>query len=285
MSGANGRLAGKVAVITGGASGMGLATVRRFVGEGARVVVGDLQAEPGAALARELGPDVTFQLTDVSREADVAALVERAVAEYGRLDCMFNNAGYGGVGGTVTEIDLGDAYRRAVDVLFTGVLAGIKHAARVMQAQGSGSIINTASVAGLRAGYGPHVYSAMKSAVLSITRSAAVELGEFGIRVNAICPGFIATAIFANARNWNYATKMRFSAELEALEGTASPIRRVGRGQDIADMALFLASDESTFVTGQQHVVDGGLTAGAPREPGRRSAVEELADRIESGSE
>lgn len=250
MSGANGRLAGKVAVITGGASGMGLATVRRFVGEGARVVVGDLQAEPGAALARELGPDVTFQLTDVSREADVAALVERAV-----------------------------------DVLFTGVLAGIKHAARVMQAQGSGSIINTASVAGLRAGYGPHVYSAMKSAVLSITRSAAVELGEFGIRVNAICPGFIATAIFANARNWNYATKMRFSAELEALDATASPIRRVGRGQDIADMALFLASDESTFVTGQQHVVDGGLTAGAPREPGRRSAVEDLADRIESGSE
>lgn len=277
----SGRLAGKVAVVTGGVSGMGLATVRRFVEEGAAVVVGDVQVEPGAALERELAGRVRFQRTDVSKEADVAALVDRAVGEFGRLDCMFNNAGYGGVAGDLVDTDLGDAYRRTVDVLFTGVLAGVKHAARVMKPQRSGSIINTASVAGLRGGWGPHVYSAMKAAVLSLSRSAALELGEHGIRVNAICPGFIATAIFANARNWNYETKMKFAAELEQLP-TQSAVRRVGRGRDIADMALFLASDESTFVTGQQMVVDGGLTAGQPRDPARRSPLEALAERFES---
>jgi NAD(P)-dependent dehydrogenase (short-subunit alcohol dehydrogenase family) len=220
----------------------------------------------------------------VAREADVAALVDRAVREFGRLDCMFNNAGYGGVAGDLVDLDLGDAYRRTIDVLFTGVLAGVKHAARVMKPQGSGSIVNTASVAGLRGGWGPHVYSAMKSAVVSLSRSAALELGEFGIRVNAICPGFIATAIFANARNWNYETKMKFAAALEEMP-SQNPVRRAGRGRDIADMALFLASDESTFVTGQQMVVDGGLTAGTPRDPTRRSPFEDVAARIEAGLE
>jgi len=278
----SGRLDNKVAIVTGGVSGMGLATVRRFLEEGAAVVVGDVQVEPGVQLARELGPRFRFQRTDVAKESDVAALVDRAVRDFGRLDCMFNNAGFGGVAGELVDTDLGDAYRRTVDVLFTGVLAGIKHAARAMTAQRAGSIINTASVAGLRAGWGPHVYSAMKSAVLSISRSAALELGEFGIRVNAICPGFIATPIFAGARNWNYETRMKFAAELETTPATVTPIRRAGRGQDIADMALFLASDESTFVTGQQMVVDGGLTAGAVRDPSRRSAIQDLAERIES---
>ncbi|HET6472740.1 MAG TPA: SDR family NAD(P)-dependent oxidoreductase, partial [Pseudomonadales bacterium] len=167
----HGRLHGKVAVITGGASGMGLATVKRFVDEGARVVIGDLQGEPGTRLARELGADVRFRLTDVSREADVEALVGLAVDEFGRLDCMFNNAGFGGVAGELVDLDLGAAYRNTVDVLFTGVLAGVKHAARAMKRAGGGSIINTASVAGLRGGYGPHVYSAMKAAVVSLSRS------------------------------------------------------------------------------------------------------------------
>ncbi|MFU8814621.1 MAG: SDR family NAD(P)-dependent oxidoreductase [Pseudomonadales bacterium] len=278
------RLEGKVAVITGGVSGMGLATVRRFVAEGARVVIGDMQGEPGERLARELGDAVCFQLTDVSRERDVEALAQRAVNEFGRLDCMFNNAGYGGIGGDITDLDLGDGYRRTVDVLFTGVVSGTKHAARVMKAQGSGgSIINTASVAGLRAGYGGHIYSAMKSAVISVSRSAAVELGEFGVRVNAICPGFIATAIFAGQRNWSYETRMQFAAELEQTETVTTPIRRAGRGNDIAEMALYLASDASTFVTGQQFVVDGGLTAGAVRDPNRRSNIQILAERIEGG--
>ena len=277
----NGRLDGKVTVITGGASGMGLATVKRFVDEGARVVIGDLQGEPGARLARELGDSVRFRLTDVSREADVEALVRFAVDEFGRLDCMFNNAGFGGIAGELVDLDLGAAYRNTVDVLFTGVLAGVKHAARAMKRNGGGSIINTASVAGLRGGYGPHVYSAMKSAVVSLSRSAALELGEHGIRVNAICPGFIATAIFAGQRNWSYETRQRFIGELERFPAT-TPIRRAGLGPDIAAMALYLASDESTFVTGQQFVVDGGLMAGNPPDPTRRSGIQELADRFES---
>jgi len=277
-----GRLNGKVAIVTGGVSGMGLATVRRFVDEGARVIIGDLQGEPGSRLARELGDAVRFQLTDVSREADVEALVARAVEEFGQLDCMFNNAGFGGVGGELVDLELTDTYRNTIDGLFTGVLAGTKHAARVMTTRGVGSIINTASVAGLRGGYGPHVYSAMKAAVLSLSRTAAIELGAHGIRVNAICPGFIATAIFAGARNWSYETRQRFIGELEKFPTTATPIKRAGVGADIAAMALYLASDESSFVTGQQFVIDGGLLAGNPPDPTRRSGIQDLADRIES---
>jgi NAD(P)-dependent dehydrogenase (short-subunit alcohol dehydrogenase family) len=276
-----GRLGGKVAIVTGGASGMGLATVKRFVDEGACVVVGDVQREPGARLARELGDRARFRSTDVARESDVEALVAFALDEFGRLDCMFNNAGFGGVAGELVDLDLGDAYRNTIDVLFTGVLAGVKHAARVMKRRGAGSIINTASVAGLRGGYGPHVYSAMKSAVVSLSRTAALELGANGIRVNAICPGFIATAIFAGQRNWSYETRQRFVGELENFP-TTTPIRRAGLGPDIAAMALYLASDESAFVTGQQFVVDGGLMAGNPPDPSRRSDIQELADRIES---
>jgi NAD(P)-dependent dehydrogenase (short-subunit alcohol dehydrogenase family) len=277
------RLEGKVAVITGGVSGMGLATVRRFADEGARVVVGDLQGEPGERLAQELGEAACFQLTDVSKERDVEALVQRAVDQFGRIDCMFNNAGYGGIAGEIIELDLGEAYRRTIDVLFTGVLCGIKHAARAMKAQGSGgSIINTASVAGLRAGFGPHVYSAMKSAVISLSRSAAIELGSYGVRVNAICPGFIATPIFAGERNWNYDTRMKFAAELEQTARPTTAIARVGRGSDIAGMALYLASDDSAFVTGQHFVVDGGLTAGTVRDPNQPNSIGALAERIES---
>ena len=276
-----GRLDGKVTIVTGGASGMGLATVRKFVAEGARVVIGDVQGDPGAQLERELGDAVRFQMTDVSREADVEALVTRAIEEFGHLDCIFNNAGFGGIAGEMADLDFGDAYRHTIDVLFTGVAAGTKHAARAMKARG-GSIINTASVAGLRGGYGPHVYSAMKAAVLSLSRTSALELGAHGIRVNAICPGFIATAIFAGARNWSYETRQRFIGELEKFPTTMTPIRRAGLGADIAAMATYLASDESTFVTGQQFVVDGGLMAGNPPDPTRRSGIQELADRMES---
>jgi NAD(P)-dependent dehydrogenase (short-subunit alcohol dehydrogenase family) len=280
------RLEGKVAVVTGGVSGMGLATVRRFVEEGARVVIGDLQGEPGEQVAREMGDAICFQLTDVSREADVAALVERAVSTFGRIDCMFNNAGYGGIAGEICDIELGEAYRRTVDVLFTGVLAGIKHAVRAMKAQGTGgSIINTASVAGLRGGFGPHVYSAMKSAVISVTRSAAIEVGQHGIRVNAICPGFIATPIFAGQRNWNYETRMKFAAALAETATPTTAIRRAGQGSDIAAMALYLASDDSAFVTGQQFVVDGGLTAGTLRDPNQPNSILALAERFEGEAE
>ncbi|XOV87776.1 MAG: SDR family NAD(P)-dependent oxidoreductase [Pseudomonadota bacterium] len=278
-----GRLEGKVAVITGGASGMGLATVRRFVDEGAHVVIGDIQDEGGEAIARELGDRVRYQRCDVSHEEEVAALVACATASFGRLDCIFNNAGFGGVGGELDQLELGERYRHTVDVLFTGVLAGIKHGSAAMKESGGGSIINTASVAGLRGGWGPHVYSAMKAAVINLSKSAALELGEYGIRVNAICPGFIATAIFAGAANMNWQQRMQFIAALEENDVASTPIQRPGRGKDIADMALFLASDESTFITGQRFVVDGGLTAGTRRErqPGEPSRFQQIIDRIQ----
>lgn len=280
-----GRLENKVAVITGGVSGMGLATVKRFRDEGAQVVIADVQDEPGVRLAEELGDGVRYCHTDVSRESEIEALVDYTMNQFGHLDCMFNNAGFGGVGGDVGELDLGERYQHTVDVLFTGVLAGIKHASRVMKEQGGGSIINTASVAGLRGGWGGHVYSAMKAAVINLTRSVALELGPEGIRVNAICPGFIATAIFAGQRNMNYEQKMQFIKELEQMETVTTPIQRAGLGSDIASMALHLASDESMFITGQHFVVDGGLTAGNRRVATGPSRFQEIADRIETQSE
>lgn len=280
-----GRLENKVAVITGGVSGMGLATVKRFRDEGAQVVIADVQDEPGVRLAEELGDGVRYCHTDVSRESEIEALVDYTMNQFGHLDCMFNNAGFGGVGGDVGELDLGERYQHTVDVLFTGVLAGIKHASRVMKEQGGGSIINTASVAGLRGGWGGHVYSAMKAAVINLTRSVALELGPEGIRVNAICPGFIATAIFAGQRNMNYEQKMQFIKELEQMETVTTPIQRAGLGSDIASMALHLASDESMFITGQHFVVDGGLTAGNRRVAAGPSRFQEIADRIETQSE
>ncbi len=280
------RLEGKVAVITGGASGMGLATVRRFIDEGASVVLADVQHEAGTRLEEELGASVCYQPTDVSKESDVEAAVDRAVSEFGRLDCMFNNAGFGGVGGELELLELEEHYRYTVDVLFTGVLSGIKHASRVMKTQGDGgSIISTASVAGLRGGWGPHVYSAMKAAVINLSTSTALELGPEDIRVNAICPGFIATAIFAGQANMNWDQRMQFIAELEKTEGMTTPIQRAGRGKDIADMALFLASDESTFITGQAFAVDGGLTAGTGRlmDGNQGRGFQELVERIQGG--
>src|SRR5262245_54213103 len=180
------RLHGKVAVITGGASGMGRATVQKFVSEGARVVIADLQEDKGRALVAELGAAVTtFVTTDVCREDDVKKMVGTALESFGRLDCLFNNAGFAGVTGEIQETNMGEPYRRTVDAMLTGPILGMKHAAPVMREQRSGVIISTASIAGLKAGYGPHVYTAVKSAVINLTRSVALELGPFNVRVNA----------------------------------------------------------------------------------------------------
>src|SRR6185312_17405866 len=184
-----GQLDGKVAVITGGASGIGEGTVRLFVEQGARVVIADIQDERGSQLAEDLGPSTTYHRTDVSQEEQVKAAVGKAVDKWGRLDVMFNNAGFGGVSGPVELTDM-DAYDQTMAVLLRGVFVGIKHAAAVMKQQRAGSIISTASVAGIQAGMGPVVYSAAKAAVMHLTRVVSVELGEFGVRANAICPGF-----------------------------------------------------------------------------------------------
>jgi NAD(P)-dependent dehydrogenase (short-subunit alcohol dehydrogenase family) len=250
-----------VAVITGGASGIGEATVRLFVEEGAAVTIADLQDDRGRQLATELGPRAVYRHTDVSVEADVQATVEETVARSGRLDCLFNNAGAAGVGGPIAEIPVA-GFDATIGVLLRGVFLGMKHAAAAMTRQGAGSIISTASVAGLGAGLGPHVYSAAKAAVIHLTRSVAMELGEHGVRVNCICPGGIATPIFGKAFGMDADAADQAVTVMKSALSQLQPIRRSGLPDDIAQAALWLASDDSTFVNGHALVVDGGLTGG-----------------------
>jgi len=252
-------LNGKVAVVTGGASGIGEATVRLFVSEGAKVVIADMQRERGEALARELGEVAVFVPCEVRQEAQVQAAVDAAVSQWGRLDCMFNNAGFGGALGRIEDVPA-DEFDMTFDVLVKGVFLGMKHAAPVMKAQGGGSIINTGSIAGVIAGRGPLVYSAAKAAVIHLTKVAAMPMAEDNIRVNAICPGFIPTPLSTNT----VGRPERLTEEQVAAYAERQPIPRPGRSDDIAQMALFLASNRSTFVTGQAMVVDGGAATGFP---------------------
>ena len=256
----SGRLAGKVAVITGGASGMGLGTVERFLAEGASVVVADLNVAKGEALlaARAQAGEsarVRFVRADVSEERDVAALVQGALDAFGQLDVMFNNAGIGGAFGPLTETET-DAWDETFAVDVRSVFLGIKHAARAMIAAGAGgSIINTASVAGLNAGGGAQAYSAAKAAVINLTQSAAVEFAPHRIRVNAICPGVIYTPLMHGGKE----------ADADAWVKEIQPWPERGEPQHIAGAALFLACEDSRFVTGTHLLVDGGLMAAGPR--------------------
>lgn len=254
-----GRLDGKVSVITGGASGIGEGTVRLFAAEGANVVIADVQDARGEKLAEELGPTTTYLHTDVTSEDAVAGAIDLAIRKWGRLDAMFNNAGIVGVSGPIEDTDMA-AFDRSIAVLFRGVFIGVKHAARVMKAQGGGSIINTASVAGIGAVFGPHAYSACKAAVIQLSKTTAVELGPFNVRVNAICPGGIATPIFGKAMGLEgEAADASVPGMATALAGS-QPIKRAGQPNDIAEAALWLASDASSFVTGHALVVDGAIT-------------------------
>lgn len=258
--GGRGLLDGRVALITGGASGIGRATAMRFCAEGARVVVADVNPASGEAVladaaAAGYGEAMRFVRVDVAEEADVAAAVDDAVAGFGRLDCVFNNAGVGGAFGPITDLEVDD-WDYTFDVLTRGVFLGIKHGARAMKAQGTGgSIINTASMAALNGGGGPQAYSAAKAGVVNLTYSTAVELAPHRIRVNAICPGVILTPLLHQGRE----EQMR-----ERIQ-TVQPWPEHGRPEHIAGVATFLAGDDSAFITGQALVVDGGLTAAGPQ--------------------
>ena len=256
------RLDGKVAIITGGASGIGEGAVRLFAEEGARVVVADIQDDRGRALVEAIGGDTSYVHANVGRETEVRGAVEHAVDRFGRLDAIFNNAGFGGVMEPIVDVDEA-AYDETMDGLLKGVFFGIKHAARAMQAQGGGgAIVNTASVAGISAGNGPSVYSVAKGAVVHLTRVAAYELGGHNIRVNCICPGGIATPIFAKSMGLSAEEADRTIEPMAEVLGQAQPIARSGRPADIAHAALWLCSDDASFVTGHPLVVDGGLTLG-----------------------
>ncbi|HTX51216.1 MAG TPA: glucose 1-dehydrogenase [Caulobacteraceae bacterium] len=260
-----GRLDGKVAVITGAASGMGKAASLLFAREGARVVLADLNVAGGeavAAEASEAGQPCVFQRTDVSAEADVQALVARALSEFGRLDVMFNNAGIGGAIGSLEGISVED-WDRTQAVCLRGVFLGIKHSVAPMRAQGGGAIVSTASIAGLDGYAGLHAYCAAKAGVVNLTRSAALEFAHEKIRVNCIAPGGVSTPILSLGGGG-------FNKEAtDAALVNAQPLPLAGQPEDIAEAALFLASDAARFVTGHCLVVDGGATAGqvqtAPR--------------------
>ncbi len=259
------RLDGKVAVITGGASGIGAATATLFVREGARVLIADLQDAAAEAFAESLGPNATSIRANVAVEADVAAAIRAAVEKWGRLDILYNNAGFGGAMGPIEETSVED-YDLTMNVLLKSVFLGIKHASPIMKAQGSGSIVNTASVCAFEAGIGNQLYSVAKAGVVMMTKAAALEMAEFDVRVNAVCPGYIATPLAAG-RPVSTSDPERVELALSRLRENNSdnqPIARSGEPEDIANMVLFLASDESRWVTGQAMVVDGGLLAGRP---------------------
>jgi NAD(P)-dependent dehydrogenase (short-subunit alcohol dehydrogenase family) len=257
------RLDGKVAVITGGASGIGAAAVRLFIQEGARVIIADMQEDKGLQLAEELDDNAVFIRTDVSQAEAVKAAVDLAVSQFGRLDALFNNAGIPGPGDAIADIDP-DAWDQSQAVLLRGVFLGIKYAAPVMMKQRTGSIINTASVAGIGGGYAGHAYSAAKAGVMGLTRSTALELGAYNVRVNAICPGGIATPIFGVSLGMERAGADQTTESIKQVLAASQVIPRAGLPDDIAQAALWLASDDSTFVSGHSLVVDGGATVGIP---------------------
>jgi NAD(P)-dependent dehydrogenase (short-subunit alcohol dehydrogenase family) len=258
-----GRLHDKVAIITGATSGIGEETARRFVAEGAKVLISGRNSEKGEALKRELGDSAIFYAADVTREADIATLVDVTMEHYGQLDCLFNNAG-GPDRGTLTTITESD-FDYSLRLLLGSVVFGIKHAARVMCPRAQGSIINNASIAAHRAGQGGYLYSAAKTAVSHVTRLAGLELGANGVRVNAISPGAIVTPIFwggsARAQTLKVDENKIKKDKLERNLARATPMPRAGYPDDIASAAVFLASDDASFVNCHDLVVDGGRIA------------------------
>jgi len=256
-----GQLDGKVAVITGGCSGIGLGTVELFLAEGAQVVVGDIQDEKGAALEQRFSGRLAYVHCDVTAEADIAKTIQTAASAFGGLDILFNNAGAGGAGGELTDMTV-EAWDATMNLLLRSVMLGMKHATPLMKARGGGAIVNTASVAGLEAGWGPIAYSTAKAAVIHLTRVSAAQLSPQKIRVNAICPGLIATSIFGASMGLPRAVADQMAARIAESAYKMQPTPKGGAPEDIARAALYLASDASAFVTGTHLVVDGGLTIG-----------------------
>jgi NAD(P)-dependent dehydrogenase (short-subunit alcohol dehydrogenase family) len=256
-------LIGKVAIVTGGASGIGAGIVEKFLAEGARVVIADVERDRGETLAAQLGGDVAFMSTDVSKPEQVGALVAHTVESFGRLDVMVNNAGVSSkMHRSFLDDDLAD-FQRVMSVNVLGVMAGTRDAARQMATSGGGSIINLSSIGGIQAGGGVMTYRASKAAVIMFTQSSAIELAHFDIRVNAIAPGSIPTPILASSTSGKTQEELeRFEQKLRAQMRADRPLQREGTPEDVAEAALYLAGDRSRYVTGTVMRVDGGTAAG-----------------------
>lgn len=256
-----GRLNGKVALITGGASGIGLGAVELFVAEGAKVVAADIQDEKGAMLEKRFPGQVAYAHCDVTSEAEIEAALQKAKTEFGGLDILFNNAGISDRMTSIGEITA-DGWSWIFDILVRGPALGMKHAVPLMLERGGGSIINTASIAGLQAGFGPIAYSTAKAGVIHMSRVAAAQLSPQKIRVNAICPGLIATSIFGASFGLPREVADQMAARVAENAAAAQPVPKAGLPDDIAQAALYLASDAAAFVSGTHIVVDGGITVG-----------------------
>lgn len=273
-------LRGKIAVITGAVSGIGLASVETFVEQGARVIGCDLQDEKGAALEKRLGLDKFRYLhCDVTNDDDLDAAMSAATETFGGLDILFNNAGVGGTMATLETLEP-DGYDETMAVLLRAPIMATKRAIPLMKARGGGSIINTSSVSAKGAGYAPLVYSVAKAAVAHFSKLTAAELGKYSIRSNAILPGFIATSIFGSALGMDRKQADDIAAMLAQARGDMQPLGRAGRGQDVASLAAFLASDAADFITGGEFVVDGGITSGMPHswQEGNAGPLEQIIE-------
>lgn len=266
------RLQNKIALITGAASGIGLATVERFLAEGALVLAVDIQDEKGAGLEARFPGRLVYQHCDVTEDAAVAAAVARCVQAFGGLDILFNNAGAGGAMQGIAELSI-EGFDRTIALLLRSVVSGTRHAIAPMLARGGGAIVNTASIAAFAHGAAPISYSVAKAGVLHFTKLAAAELGPKNIRVNAVAPGLIATSIFGASLGMERPQADQLAAMIAAKAAAAQPIAKPGLPEDVANAVLFLASDEAAFVTGAHLLVDGGFTTGPryawdPAEPG-----------------
>lgn len=279
-------LAGKVAIITGAASGLGRGSAELFVEEGAKVVIADLNEDRGASLSATLGAAARFKRADVSKREDVQALVEFAVAQFGGLHIMFNNAGVSDLSyGRLLDDDFVH-FERVMHVNVLGVMLGTQIAARQMAKHGGGSIINTASIGGVRSGHGFPIYRSAKAAVIHFTKSAAIELGQYSVRVNCISPGNIPTdmgTFAAPAPGMTQADADRVQSAIRAVRMTFQPLPRQGQPKDIGQAALFLGSDRSLQITGQMLSVDGGATAGDTRSQ-IQAIMEARADALKGRS-
>jgi NAD(P)-dependent dehydrogenase (short-subunit alcohol dehydrogenase family) len=276
-------LDGKVAIIVGGTSGIGARTAELFVEEGATVIIAGRRRDAGETLAQRLGQSASFVQADVAREDDLKTLIEGTAARFGRIDCLFNNAGYGIPQRSIVDLDIAE-YDAMMAVVVRGVMLGMKFVAPIMLRQRSGSIINTGSIAAHRASLSSQTYSLAKAAVVHATRCVAAELGESNIRVNSITPGAIVTGVFAKGVGVDPNVADRYLATVTKRFAEAQPIPRAGMPEDIARAALYLASDAGSFINGIDLVIDGGAITGNRFSAGaaaRLELVEALKAEIE----
>jgi NAD(P)-dependent dehydrogenase (short-subunit alcohol dehydrogenase family) len=275
-------LSGKVAVVTGGSSGIGRGTAQRFLSEGARVVIADVDQERGAAFAASCGPNAIFKQTDVADAVQVRDLVAFAVESFGGLHIMFNNAGISGARHPrLLDEDFAD-FHRVMAVNLLGVMVGTREAARHMAAHGGGSIINISSIGGVQSSPGLWTYHTSKASVIMFTKCAAIDLGEYAIRVNCIAPGNIETPILSSvlAANMPEEEKAKLMSAIRSFILSRQPLQRQGSTDDIAEAALYFGSDRSSYVTGTMLPVDGGHLAG---NPATSSGFEEVYKRAKAG--